>query len=457
MSKLQLEAASFITADPAGGWQVLGCYIDGCGKNGLYVAETNPTLIRTNVLPGNCTGLLTRNNLEWGVKEASKYGNLYFGCIANQNTVGSYIVGAILQQHDSDALIQNGGNSNGTMFIASHFGHENNNTLTTINLPDFSNAPGVTVYGGSLSNDIIRWVGGANPNHRIGSYKRSGSDWCKEHFQENLLVTDPSLPNADARGMQVFIPELDSRDAMIFSYQPPQSSREVFDKAAYEANPSKSPSGYWVTENILSEWQLQRGNKDLLEGVPEIGNPNPYVYQPDSNLYDRTWKICSETGYANYSHYITPYGWTDRQHPLGPGHFFFGQSIANQKNYFSWKHEIKLLTNFLVPGVNRIQPLDDSVLLPELVPIKVWWLENGALNKNNLIVNITIEQANAGITGDADLIYISGYFLDPAAGDLIVKIINPTANTIDTTGLLLNIHIEGFELWPDDRYKKTLS
>jgi len=143
----------------------------------------------------------------------------------------------------------------------------------------------------------------------------------------------------------------------IYSAKMPDGLNEAVLKFRYQPNfPTGATSG---PQGPF--WSLRRRSS-----VPEFGlngtaaEPTDTGYIAGSALlprYERCWLIELE----NNPPFTSPFGWTDDLHPRGPGHFFVGKPVINQRCHWTLRHETTLQ-----PGRNVVSiPVEDYWLLPE--------------------------------------------------------------------------------------------
>lgn len=265
-------------------WQIENCATFRCGKNGLLVEGYDAQA-------GLCVSLNTSSNQLWGIAENSALGNAYVACHATTNQAGSYTV------NNAAAGTLPVGGANYSSFLACYAEGDN--------LPDFTNAPYILVVGGSLSSIDVTGTLATGDLAVVGADQRIGTTWSRLTFRQQIPI---SADGVDTREIDVTIPDLPPTGRhgtlMTFKYTPMINGRKVL------------VDGQWRSDDWQDAiWNLERYVYDQTNE-----HEDNYV----ANSPDRAWVVRTDARTANQSNYgeIVPFGWTDREHPLGPGHFF---------------------------------------------------------------------------------------------------------------------------------------
>ncbi len=194
-------------------------------------------------------------------------------------------------------------------------------------------------------------------------------------------------------------------------------------------------SGRKVTENGQEQDDKIEVDGATFWNAGAIWNLERYVYQDDqesqyvSNSPDRTWVIRTDARTADQGSYaeIVPFGWTDRQHPIGPGHFFYGLPVANQKPHWTWQQSIDQI---LAPGNNS------SIASAANFPTD--WLKN--LGSDSVLAVFSVE---ASAIADLEAINVStGPYQIASDGTFRVKLFNHSSIDIPRGWLTLVAHFE---------------
>jgi len=387
-------------------WQILNCQFRGCLANGLSIQGQDSNA-------GTCTGLHVVNNRGWGIYDNSFLGNVYISCQADSNHTGSYYI-----EQDT----------NYSTFIGCY--HEDERNRNGKNPPpDFRKSDTITIVGGNLASSFTTWDQIQQKSISRGAVDRYGYRSSKAIFKERKYLSDKPKDYSEigtripvGHGTNGYLSKSGLMSNIAWYYKPPAYAQEFYDKSSNEWIQGKGKGAHWHLNRFVRSY-----NKN---------NDGEAHYEPNS--MDRCWHI-TEVQPVSGGPRPVPFGWTDRQHPLNGGHFFFGNSIANQKNYFSWKQEIN--ESYLQPGNNIIKSSSDF-------PFS--WLSR--IDLSNLFVSFSIEFR------DKSKFVVSkmsvGSYLIESNGKFEVIIMNHNSTPIDTTDIFLNCHFESFEIWPDNSFKK---
>jgi len=302
----------------ADNWQMENCQAFKCDTHGLLVEGGEAQA-------GLCISFNASDNKGWGIVENSGLGNAYVACHATSNKAGSYTV------NNAAVGTLPAAAANYSSFLACY--------AEADNLPDFTQAPYILVVGGGLSAYNVKGTLATGDLAMVGADQRIGTTWSRLTLQEQIPISEDG---SDTREIDVTIPDFPPTKRhgtlMTFRYTPMESGRKVTENGQEkDDNIEVDGATFW---NAGAIWNLER-----------------YVYQDDqesqyvSNSPDRTWVIRTDARTADQGNYaeIVPFGWTDRQHPIGPGHFFYGLPVANQKPHWTWRQSID---QTLVPGNN---------------------------------------------------------------------------------------------------------
>jgi hypothetical protein len=247
---------------------------------------------------------------------------------------------------------------------------------------------------------------------RIGADQRVGTTWSRLSFREQIPI---SVDGADTRDVEVTLPDFPPNQhhgtVMTFRYSPMASGREVY--VGCQGQPDLYRGAVWNLERYV----YHDDDEGLYEGVT-----------PDRCWVMRTAARAPDQTYGE----IIPFGWTDRQHPIGPGHFFFGLPVANQKSHWTWRQTIDAV---LVHGDNP--PITPTAGFP------TDWLKN--IGPDSVLAVFSIEASP-----DVDLAGLNvsvGPHQIPGDGTFRVKVFNHSNSAIPQGWLTLVAHFEVYTRW----------
>jgi hypothetical protein len=286
------------------------------------------------------------------------------------------------------------------------------------NLPDFTNAPYILVVGGGLSAINVTGTLATGDLASIGADQRIGLTWSRLTFRQQIPI---SADGVDTREIDVTIPDLPPTGQhgtlMTFKYTPMINGRQVLE------------NGQWRPDDYQGAiWNLER-----------------FVFHPDqedqyeANSPDRAWVVRTDAQTASQDRYgyIVPFGWTDRQHPVGPGHFFFGLPMANQPSHWTWRQSIDQL---LAPG--------DNPGIPSAANFPGDWLANRG--SDPVLAVFSVE---ASADADLEAINVSiGPYQVLNDGTFRVKLFNHGAVAVPQGWLTLVAHFELYKEWTGSLY-----
>lgn len=391
-------------------WQLINCYSSHNGENGLYVHGGDSQA-------GTCIALHVTGNKEWGVRESSFLGNTYISCVAESNGT---VEGGELVQGGSYTVL----NSVDEDVTPANYSSFFNCYAEMDNPPDFRLAIYVSIFGGNLCFPFNKWNVNLSRSEAFSGVSRLGFTWSKQKFRESHFLSHENSEGPSKEvGIDIPAASQTHNSVMALYYRPPEKEQEVY-------NPNTEN---WESDTSykMAYWHLRRDSKK--EGlINDSGNSH---YNPNS--HDRCWLL--HELYPVEGGVRPVFGWTDRQHPIGGGHFFFGKPIANQKNYFSYKQKINLPR--IESGINIVN--SDSEFLNH-------WLNNKSLV--DLIANFSIE---LGPSQDMSVPLIVGaHQFDSSTGHFSVQVVNLSDSPILNHEIYLNCHFERFKMWPDTNFKK---
>jgi Pectate lyase superfamily protein len=388
-------------AHNANNWQIENCVVYNCGANGLLVegGETQA---------GLCVALDASSNGGWGIVENSFLGNTYVACHTSANAKGSYTV------NDPAAGTLPLAEANYSSFFSCY--------AEADDLPDLSRVTTILVAGGNLAGYTLAGTQATGDLRSVGADQRLGYTWSRQTFREQIPI---SADGTDTREIHVTIPDLSHFDQiarlMTFTYQPMQSGRQVM------------VGGAWQPQGQQAIWNLERYVQNQVK-------EDQYV----ENSPDRTWLVRTDARnpHQRYDH-IVPFGWTDKQHPIGPGYFFFGMPIANQRSHWTWRQPID---QDLPPGTTIIRAADGFP--------NQWLLD---LGNDSVLALFSIEESGlTGLGGGIEMVHynvlVGPHRINRSAGSFQLKVWNPTNVTVPAGSLTLSAHFQLYVQWTERGY-----
>jgi hypothetical protein len=354
----------------ANAWRVEGCRIDLSGNSPTPPATPadggNGLYTESgDANAGTCATTDFTQNYWYGVFESSMLGNTYLGASFSTN---GHPAGA--PTAGGSILVDHGTNT--SVFVGCYAEDDNRADIVNGN---------VTVMGGVLA-------GAFGVSDTLA--QRVGTSRSRLYF-----TSDP--PNGR---LSVDIPRSDHRSALLFDY------RQADELA-------------WSEQR----WGLKRF-KVGSDSLSESDGSSPY-YDADY-LFDRCWGFWHVDGGDPTKVAI---GWSDVNHPRGPGHPFFRKASLNQKGHFSVRTAVAI-----VPGMNTVDVVTTGWLVPEA----------GASFNVSFSIEVTPGSlASADLQLGAHAIEVTGSG-GSAAGTLRVKVRNPGGASIAAT---IVAHIEAFKPW----------
>jgi hypothetical protein len=359
-------------------WSIRNCSVFQNGANGLHLAGGDANA-------GLCELLNATGNEGWGILDESFLGNTYIACHTNANGL-VFEAGPLLPDSGSFRITAV---ANYSTFVGCY-------AELNQNPPDLAASLTVLVVGGNLA-------GLATNAQRVGytnSLLQFRSQASVIHGTDNY-----------SRSVELDTAQLSTHAVAASVTYTPLEPAKVY----------RNASGVWEADRYVNQWGLQR-----IIGSDETSN-NPNL----TNL-DRTWVMQGSNGIPGFPAGLpTPFGWTDRAHPQGPGLFFLGNPRINQPAL--WTYRISL--GALPPGGTTIttSALD--------------WIRN----MNPALMDATfslVADAGADFAEPIDVV-VGPYQITPDSS-VRVRLFNLTSSTI--RGLTLVAHFERYKNWFDSGY-----
>ena len=287
-------------------WRIQSCFIHGCGSGATGVANDPAAadnlarngcgmyLIGGDAHGGICTGTLFQTNAWWGLWDNSDLGNVYVGCVFENNgltkgTSGSIPLGGQARVGEPLAGL---GYVNAATFMNCHTEQGERCYLPVGN---------VTVVGGLMP-------GAPGVKDKDGqAVQRVGASASRLYFT-------------------------DENDRGLFRLQIPDAGQGASTSSAFSFDYQQFVDVATTSPQKVT-WALKRfkptTGSDPTGKLSEIDGPS--TWDSGDTQFDRCWAFASISLPAP----SVPFGWTDGTHPRGAGHPFFRVPTINQRAHFS--------------------------------------------------------------------------------------------------------------------------
>jgi pectate lyase-like protein len=365
-------------------WTVRNCAVFENGGNGLHVkgGEANA---------GLCEFLSAVSNEGYGILDESFLGSVYVACHTNAN--GLLVeVNPPLPNTGSYKITSP---ANYSTFVGCY-------AELNQNPPDLAASAAVLVVGGNLA-------GQATNSQRVGY------GYSQLRFRSEDTISDATGSYRRDVSLDTAQITQNSGVAMTIGYTAPGPAKKYRDT-----------TGAWNDDPYTNWWALQR----KVDSIETSNNPK-------RDTLDRTWVMQAVYAIPNAGDVATPFGWTDRAHPQGPGLFFLESPRINRPALWTYRIPLKALP----PG---------GTTIPTLMPD---WIS--PRNPGQLDVTFAISApapAGTNFAGPID-VFVGPYTITETNGqwNLLVRVYNMTSSTIPP-GLSLVAHIERYKTWFDSGY-----
>jgi hypothetical protein len=255
------------------------CVLTGNRQDGLYISGGSDNNL------GYFASIQANDNGGYGFQNRAASSSTFVSCHAERNLLGSF---------------KQVGPAGGSVYVGCYWEADQ---LAT------------AAYGSAPDMQFALFVGGqgSRPGRKGGPEERIGFESARLGFQDQ----------SEWGQFRGFIPDGIHQSMFNFRYQPD-----------FPAGAISGPQSQF--------WGLRRhslGHPEfILSGTEAIPTLTGYTEGTAAlPYYDRCWVFELET-----SDYFTPFGWTDENHPRGPGHLFIGKPVINQKCHWTLRQQATL-------------------------------------------------------------------------------------------------------------------